>query len=213
VATATDLRCPGCLAWRSEAALAQLTLGHTAAARKLAGEELELARAFAAPRALGVALRGAGLAAGGDDGEELLREAVATLEGADAQLELARARTDLGAFLRRAKRRAEARNHLAEALDGAYRAGARLLAERAETELRATGAKPRRVVLTGVESLTASERRVAELAAEGLTNREIAQGLFVTMRSVEGHLTRVFGKLDLSSRDQLTAALAQEVQA
>jgi DNA-binding CsgD family transcriptional regulator len=213
VATATDLICPGCVPWRSEAALAQLTLGHAASARKLAGEELELARAFAAPRALGVALRGAGLAAGGEPGEALLRESVAILERADARLELARARADLGAFLRRSKRRAEARTFLSEALDGAHRAGARPLAERAETELRATGAKPRRVMLTGVESLTASERRVAELAAEGLTNREIAQALFVTMRTVEGHLTRVFGKLDLSSRDQLTAALAEEVLA
>ena len=66
------------------------------------------------------------------------------------------------------------------------------------------------MLLTGVESLTASERRVAELAAEGLTNREIAQALFVTMRTVEGHLTQVFRKLDLSSRDQLAEALGEE---
>ena len=85
--------------------------------------------------------------------------------------------------------------------------GARPLAEHAETELRAAGARPRRVLLTGLDSLTASERRVAELAGEGLTNREIAQALFVTARTVEGHLTSVFRKLELESRDQLGAAL------
>ena len=89
----------------------------------------------------------------------------------------------------------------------AHRAGARPLAARAETELRATGARPRRVVLGGVDSLTASERRVAELAGEGLTNREIAQSLFVTARTVEGHLTSVFRKLSLDSREQLAATI------
>jgi DNA-binding CsgD family transcriptional regulator len=93
--------------------------------------------------------------------------------------------------LRRANRRADARELLREGLDVAHHAGAAPLADRAEAELRATGAKPRRVALSGVEALTASERRVAELAGDGLTNREIAQALFVTMRTVEGHLTRV----------------------
>jgi DNA-binding CsgD family transcriptional regulator len=110
-------------------------------------------------------------------------------------------------MLRRANRRTEARRLLLEALDTAHHAGARPLVERAETELRAMGAKPRKVVLTGLESLTASERRVAELASEGLTNREIAQTLFVTIRTVEGHLTNVFRKLDLASRDELGEAL------
>ena len=86
--------------------------------------------------------------------------------------------------------------------------GAKLLAECAETELRATGARPRRVVLTGLDSLTASERRIAELASQGLTNREIAQTLFITTRTVEGHLTSVFRKLRVDSRDELPAALA-----
>ena len=81
--------------------------------------------------------------------------------------------------------------------------------EQAETELRATGARPRRVVLTGVESLTASERRVAELASRRLTNREIAK-MFVTDRTVEGHLTSVFRKLQLDSRTELAAALAAD---
>ncbi len=90
--------------------------------------------------------------------------------------------------------------------------GARTLAEQAETELRATGARPRRVVLTGLDSLTASESRIAEHASEGLTNREIAQMLFITARTVEGHLTSIFRKLQLASRNELRAMLAGGVR-
>jgi DNA-binding CsgD family transcriptional regulator len=111
-------------------------------------------------------------------------------------------------MLRRRNRRTEARELLREALDAAHRVGAARLAEQAETELRATGARPRRVVLTGVESLTSSERRIADLASRGLTNREIAQTLFITTRTVEGHLTSVFRKLQLDSRNDLQAVLA-----
>jgi DNA-binding CsgD family transcriptional regulator len=200
--------CPSFLPWRSEAAIASVALDDAEEARRLADEELELARGFAAPRALGVALRAAGVVRGGRAGEGLIREALDTLEQADARLERARTLTDLGALVRRSNRRREARELLREALDIAHRAGADPLAARAETELRATGARPRRVVLAGVESLTASERRVAELAADGRTNREIAQSLFVTARTVEGHLTNVFRKLDLESREQLRGAIA-----
>ena len=97
---------------------------------------------------------------------------------------------------------------LLEALDIGQHAGAVPLSAQAETELRAAGARPRRTVLRGPAALTASERRVAELAADGLTNREIAQALFVTPRTVEGHLTRVFTKLDVASRRELPARLA-----
>ena len=211
LATRTFVTCPGYLPWRSEAALAHLALGDQPAAQRLAQEELELARTFGAPRARGVAEAAAGVVAGGDAGEALLREAVDTLGGVGAKLDRARALTDLGALLRRRNRRSQARELLRDALDAAHRAGAAPLAERAETELRATGARPRRVVLSGVESLTASERRVAELAMQDLTNREIAQALFVTARTVEGHLTSVFRKLQLGSRDQLAAALAGDV--
>jgi DNA-binding CsgD family transcriptional regulator len=206
--TRAIVTCPSYLPWRSEAALAQLALGERESAGRLADEELELARAFGAPRALGVAKRAAGVVAGGDRGALLLREAIEVFERGDARLERARALADLGALLRRRNRRTEARELLRDALDAAHRSGARPLAEYAETELRATGARPRRVVLTGLDSLTASERRIAELAGEGLTNREIAQALFITARTVEGHLTSVFRKLRLESRDALPAALA-----
>ncbi len=201
---------PSYLPWRSEAALAQLALGDREAAGRLAAEELELAQAFGAPRALGVAKRAAGIVNGGKRGELLLREAIDAFDQCDARLERARAHADLGAMLRRRNRRTEARELLREALDAAHRAGAGRLAAQAETELRATGARPRRVVLTGLESLTASELRIAELAGRGLTNREIAQTLFVTTRTVEGHLTSIFRKLQLDSRNELGPMLASE---
>jgi DNA-binding CsgD family transcriptional regulator len=200
---------PSYLPWRSEAGRMHLALGDPATARDVAQEELELARAFGGRRAIGVATAAAGLVHGGEAGERLLREAVETLSG-DARLERARALADLGAMLRRHNRRVDARELLREALDVAHRAGAEPLAERAETELRATGARPRRVLLTDLDSLTASERRVAELASRNLTNREIAQQLFITTRTVEGHLTGVFRKLRLDSRAGLPAALASD---
>jgi DNA-binding CsgD family transcriptional regulator len=159
-----------------------------------------------------VAKRAAGVVVGGEGGELLLREAIDAFDHCEASLERARTLADLGALLRRRNRRTEARELLREALDAAHRLGAKRLAEQAETDLRATGARPRRVVLTGLDSLTASERRVAELAGQSLTNREIAQQLFVTDRTVEGHLTSVFRKLRLDSRTELPAALAEEVE-
>jgi DNA-binding CsgD family transcriptional regulator len=207
--TRVHVTCASYVPWRSEAALARLALGHPEQARGLAEEELELARAFGTPRVIGVAKRAGGIVVGGEQGELLLREAVEAFDQGDARLERARTLADLGAMLRRRNRRTQAREVLREALDGAHRAGAARLAQRAETELRATGARPRRVVLTGLESLTASERRIAELASEDLTNREIAQMLFITDRTVEGHLTSVFRKLHLDSRNELPAALAK----
>jgi DNA-binding CsgD family transcriptional regulator len=213
IAIRTRAPSPCFLPWRSYSALVLLTLGDHDEARRLSAEELELARAFGAPRALGVALRGAGLVAGGRRGEPLLRQATEVLDGPDNRLERARALTDLGALLRRTNRRVDARHVLRPAVDAAHHLGAGSLARRAETELRATGARPRRVLLTGLEALTASERRIAELASEGLTNRQIAQTLFVTARTVEGHLTKVFQKLDVSARTQLASALATATQA
>jgi DNA-binding CsgD family transcriptional regulator len=168
---------------------------------------------FGASRTLGIALRAAGLVAGGREGELLLRESIQLLESHDTRLEWSYALTDLGALLRRTNRRIDARQPLRQAVDCAHHLGATVLAQRAETELRATGAKPRRVQLSGLEALTASERRVAELASEGFTNREVAQTLFVTARTVEGHLTHVFQKLNITARTDLLRALEAPVPA
>jgi len=224
VLTRCAVTCPGFVPWRSQAAIALGLAGEQDRARELAEAEVGYAREFAAPRALGVALHAAGVVAAGEgedpragapkagaSAEVLLRDAVAAVADAGAPVVLARAQADLGALLRRDNRRAEARDLLREALDVAHHAGAREIAERAEAELRATGARPRRTMLTGLEALTASERRVAELAVEGLTNPQIAQALFITRRTVEGHLTQVFSKLGVDSRQALPDALAQPV--
>lgn len=211
LSAALGRRNPALVPWRSRAALCLTELGDDVErAHALAAEEVGLARTWGAPRALGVALRAQGLATGGTGGIELLREAVEILDGSPARLEHARALCELGAALRRANRRAEARGALERAIEVARACGAFPLVERAHAELRATGARPRSLVFTGVDSLTARERQVAELAAEGRANPEIAQALFVTRKTVETHLGSVYRKLELDSRKQLAEALAAE---
>jgi DNA-binding NarL/FixJ family response regulator len=205
-----EMHNPAVLAWRSHLALALLGLDRRDEALELAREELELARAWGAPRPIGVALRVLGLAEGGDEGIETLRESVAVLEGSTARLELARSLVELGAALRRANQRSDARELLRQGLDLAVRTGALPLVVRAEQELAATGARPRRLLLSGVESLTASERRVAGFAAVGLSNKDIAQALFVTTKTVEVHLSNVYRKLGIGSRNDLPHALGGE---
>jgi DNA-binding CsgD family transcriptional regulator len=195
---------------RSGAALALVRLGQRQRASQLADAELADVRVFGAPRALGIALRAAGLARGGPEGVALLRESVAALDGSPALLERARSLAELGAALRRDGQRAAARGPLAGALELAARCGARPLAARAREELKATGARPRRPWRTGMEALTPSELRVARLAAEGRTNREIAYELYVTLKTVEGHLARAYAKLEITGRGQLARALAPE---
>jgi DNA-binding CsgD family transcriptional regulator len=195
---------------RSGAALALLRLGQREHARQLADAELADVQVFGAPRALGIALRTAGLARGGQEGLTLLRESAAALDESPALLERARSLAELGAALRRDGRRAAARDPLARSLELAARCGARPLAGRARDELRAAGARPRRPWRTGVEALTPSELRVARLAAEGRSNREIACELYVTLKAIEGHLARAYAKLGIEGRSQLAHALAAE---
>lgn len=138
---------------------------------------------------------------------EHLRQAVELLRETPRRLDHAHALVDLGAALRRNRRRLEARDPLRLGLHLARRCGAVPLAERAKVELEATGARPRRLVLSGLDALTPSERRVAELAAGGRTNREIAQALFVTRKTVETHLRHTYMKLEVRSREELRDAL------
>jgi DNA-binding NarL/FixJ family response regulator len=125
-------------------------------------------------------------------------------------LEHARVLTDLGEALHREGRRVEAREPLRQAFKLARQCGAARVAKRANAELQATGLSVRRYTPIGVESLTPSERRVADLAASGMTNRQIAQSLFVTVKTVEAHLSAAYGKLDISSRRELEGALESD---
>jgi DNA-binding CsgD family transcriptional regulator len=206
----TEMRDVGYVHARAGAAQALLRLGERESARQMAQAELRDVRVFAGPRALGVASRVAGLAQGSERGIELLYESVASLRDSPALLELAHSLAELGAALRRAGQRAAAREPLAEALDLAARCGARRLAARAREELKATGARPRRAWRTGVEALTPSELRIVRLAAEGRTNREIAHELYVTLKTVEGHLSRAYAKLGIVGRAELPGVLEGE---
>ena len=199
--------------WRSLAAKAHFALGDIDEALGLARGDVTQARSWGAPRTLGRSLRILGSIEGGDEGLEHIGEAVDILQQSPAQLERAYALADLGGALRRANQRAEARKSLGQALEMARRCGATWLAERAHEELVAAGARPRRSAVTGVDALTPSERRIADMAAGGLSNRDIAQALFVTLRTVEMHLSNAFRKLDISGRTQLRGALAPPAEA
>jgi len=202
-----EMRDVGYLHARAGAAQAWLRLGERERARELAQAELVDVTRFGGKRARGIALRAAGLAHGGTHGLELLRESVAILRESPAVLERAHSLTELGAALRRVGQRSAARELLSEALDLAARCGARPLASRTREELTATGARPRREWRTGVEALTPSELRIVRLAAEGRTNREIAHGLYLTLKTVEGHLSRAYTKLRITGRPELAQVL------
>jgi DNA-binding CsgD family transcriptional regulator len=199
---------PNLTTWRPYAALALAELGDGPRAEQLARQEIASARAFGAPRCLGRALRSGGRAIGGDEGLDLLGEAVQVAEASPAKLEAAHALADLGGELVRRRRRREGREALRRAVELARECGATALAERAHGELGAGGGRAPRVELSGVAALTPAERRVSELAAAELTNREIAQQLFVTEKTVELHLTNAYRKLGIRSRFQLAASLS-----
>jgi DNA-binding NarL/FixJ family response regulator len=198
--------------WRSALALA-LPGAERERARELAAEDLTLARAAGSLRAEGIALRAAGVLTGDADAAlATLRQSVTVLEGSPARLELARSLVELGAALRRANRRTEAREPLGAVIELAVSCGAPRLAERARDELRAAGGRRRRDASTGPLALTASERRVVELAATGVSNVEIAERLYVSLKTVETHLSRAYGKLGLAgagSRGRLAELLAR----
>jgi DNA-binding CsgD family transcriptional regulator len=189
--------------WRG---LAATLLAERDRAEELVDEQLELARRWGSDHAIGVALRDAGVVRQ-DAG--VLAEAVQRLASTPFRLDHASALVELGAVLRRARHRADALEPLNTGMDLAHRCGASALAERARTELLAAGARPRGYARSGRDALTASELRVARMAADGLTNREIAQALFITIRTVTTHLGHAYEKLGISGREQLAAELAE----
>ncbi len=202
---------PSFLPWRSElVTILASTDPHRA--RELAEAELVRARELGQARGLGTALRALGRVVGGADGLELLRESVETLRASPARLELAQSLVELGGSLRRTGQRAASREPLREALALAQRCGMVAMADAAREELIVSGAKPRREELSGPQALTPSEWRVAEMAAAGMQNREIAQALFVTTKTVGTHLAHIYQKLDLSGQ-QARELLAERLQA
>jgi DNA-binding CsgD family transcriptional regulator len=190
--------------WRALRALALDALGRREEARAAAAEEVAAAKTWGAPGALGHALRVQGTIEGD---LRLLEAAVAVLDGSTARLEHAKALAAFGGALRRERRPAEAREPLRQALELAVACDAPGLVEHVRTELYATGARPRTDALGGVAALTASERRVVARAAAGATNRDIAQALFVTPKTVEVHLSNAYRKLGIRSRRELGGVL------
>jgi DNA-binding CsgD family transcriptional regulator len=192
--------------WRALKARALDQLGCTGEARELAEAELGAARAWGAPATVARTLRTLG-ALEGAAGLARLEEAVALVARSPARLEHARSLAALGKALSRAGRQATAREPLREALALAAACGADGLAGEVRAALHAAGGRPRRVALRGVDSLTPTELRVAQLAAEGHTNREVGETLFVTPKTVAMHLSNAYRKLGVSSRHDLPTAL------
>ncbi|MEA2177739.1 MAG: hypothetical protein QOG77_1036, partial [Solirubrobacteraceae bacterium] len=197
---------PAVMPWRSEAGLAARRLGREAQARELIGSELGLARRHGSPYAIGVAQIAAGLLERGEDAVLRLREAAGTLGGVGAPVAEARALAHLGAATRRAGRAVEARGILRDAVALAEGSGAATVAREARAEMRLAGGRVPVSTPAG-DGLTPSERRVAERAAAGETNREIAAALFITVKAVEWHLGNTYRKLAVRGRGELAGAL------
>ncbi|MFJ3700264.1 MULTISPECIES: LuxR C-terminal-related transcriptional regulator [Streptomyces] len=205
--TGRDVRSPVVTPWRSAAAECHLLLGRTPEALALAEEENRYAAVWDTPRVRGRALRVLGAATGGRRGLELTAEAVAVLRDMSLDVELIPALITHGLQLTAAGQSRSARPLLREAATAAERLGAVRLSGRAELALRASGARRRNTSLTGNGSLTAGERRVATLAADGRTNAEISELLHLARRTVETHLTSTYRKLSIRRRGDLPAAL------
>jgi DNA-binding CsgD family transcriptional regulator len=195
------------LPWRFHAAQLHLELGERDKANAIAEENLQLARQFGAASSVGVALQLHGSILGGDAGLAELHEAVKLLGASPARLAHAKALVDLGATLRRSGQRRLARDALRRGMELAAECDAIPIAARAEDELRASGARLLGRPVTGIDALTPSEHRVASLAASGHTNPQIAQSLFLSLKTVEMHLGRTYRKLGIKSREQLGDAL------
>ncbi len=204
---ANGIRTPALFPWRSDLARALAGTERHDEAIRLASTDLRLADACDMDRSRGHALRALGLLRGGAAGLDHLRAAAQAFARSPARMHRGWASYELGAALRRAGRRRDARGPLDAALDIGLGCGAKLLTRRAQEELTALGARPRSIMLTGVESLTPSERRVCRLAARGLRNSDIAQALFVSLRTVETHLGHAYRKLGIASRAELSHAL------
>ncbi|MFC8995459.1 AAA family ATPase [Streptomyces rochei] len=206
---ARDVVSPVVTPWRTAVAECRLALGGGQEALALATEELRLARVWNTPRTVGRALRVLGTATGGRRGLKLAEDAVRTLRDTpvDTGMELTEALLAQGRQLLAAGERGRARDRLREAAELAERKGAVRLLALAGQALRDSGARSPATAQTGSGALTGSERRIAELAAAGRTNTEIADLLHLARRTVETHLTSTYRKLRIRRRTELPAAL------
>ncbi len=193
--------------WMCSAAGLHAARDEAEAATALVERALELAQSWGLPGPLGTVLAARARAEERDAAIATLGDAVDLLRASPARLELARALVSHGGALRRRGDRVASREPLREGFELAVQCGAQALADTARAELRASGVRIRREVPDGVEGLTASERRVAELAAGGASNAQIAQTLFLTVKTVEMHLTRTYRKLDIAGRADLAQTL------
>jgi len=171
---------------------------------------VEIRRRYGSESRLAEALRRSASFVPAREALDLLREAVELATATQLRPVLARALTAYGLALQRCDHHEAAREVLYRATDLGAGMGMERLVARAHQGLLQAGARPRRTRATGPTSLTDSQAQVAALAAEGLSNREIAERLYVTIKTVETHLMAVFRKLGITGRDQIPEALALE---
>jgi ATP/maltotriose-dependent transcriptional regulator MalT len=183
--------------------------GARADAATALGQLDERTRAAGSEWGLGIAARSRALLSDGLAAESLYREAIDRLAQCRIAVHLARAHLIYGEWLRREQRRVQAREHLRDAHDMFRQFGADAVAERTRRELQATGETVRMRSVESRDLLTAQEFQVAQLAADGHTNPEIGAQLFISPRTAEYHLHKVYSKLDISSRRQLRGRIAQ----
>jgi ATP/maltotriose-dependent transcriptional regulator MalT len=199
-----ELRYPGIANWAAaELIEAASRSGAADEARQAVDWITEMTSASGTPWARGVQARSRALLARGDAADAAFREAISSLEQTRVGSELARTHLLYGEWLRRERRRTDARDHLRTAHGMLEAMGMEAFAERARHELLATGETARRRSTPHTQELTAQEILVAQLARDGLSNPEIGSRLFISARTVQYHLRKVFAKLGISSRTQL----------
>jgi DNA-binding CsgD family transcriptional regulator len=203
--TAWAARTPALTPTGANLALTLAELARHADARAEAAAALTAARSFGAPGALGAALAAAGTITADP---ELLREAVAVLEHSPARLAHIRALAALGTTILGNGHRVDARAPLRKALRLARSCGATALAAHVHGQLTVAGGSERKILRTGSDTLTATERRIAHMAAQGLSNQQIAKTLILSVRTIESHLAHAYQKLGITSRRELANALS-----
>jgi DNA-binding CsgD family transcriptional regulator len=206
------MRFPGFVPWRAHAARAALALDQADDAARLAEEDLTAATRWGAARPLGTALTTWGLVREDDEAERALTKAITALRASPARLQLATALTELGTLRARHGRSEKAIEALREGVELSEQCGARPLARRAAEELR-SARRAQTPAKDNEHGLTRQENRVAVMAAQGLTNREIATALHLTRRTVELHLSGAYRKLGIPGRAELGGALGKSHRA